>query len=1618
MSATSIGNIHIGLYVDVGDQRRFTEVANLVERDSRRMNTSLGHTTRAVSALRTQMSQNLRLKLGAESLRTLSRATDDISRMRAALTGLAAISGVGLTGALSAAYLLQTADKARLLSNQLKTVTDSTSDLNAVQEQLFEVSQRTRSSFEATTTIYARTARATETLGTSQEKLLRITETVQKAFAIGGASTQEAQGAAIQLSQGIASDRLGGEEFRSVAENAPVLLKGIADSLGVNIGKLREMAHAGELTARVVTDAIVNASAKIDAEFGKTASTVSQGITMMDNAFLKYIGSTDESYGVTRNMASALQGLAENFEDVMWWVTRVGAGLALLYTAHSATRRGQSIVGGIKANNSAIRDEMRGLLEQNKEIAERRAEIAEQISRANETIADAETRQRFDQAGKMHSAREKEYAIQESIRGLEEKRAQAVDRMQAAQGERVARLRKEVDVSRQLVRDNALRVIQAQEAAAAEERNLRARQEQRLSQASENVASRASAVASANSQLRRSQVMLDRERVKAEYDAQVKYDEARARKQMEIDQRRSKLIDAQQRLRTTQSQISDLRGISDVEGFDKTFGKQYRSLLADQQKAIISTDKLRKEISGLEVDLGNIEQKAASSRGLTAAMTANERAIAAAKNAVQDLAKAEEARAKIAAAPVSGKTLAARLNEENKQIGIYQRSIDNLQKKMADLQAATTSAFSGKGAVRMAAEIAALDKKIQGAQSSLRQASAALADAGQGDPAQIAAALQRRILAEAEVNDLTAQANKLVEVQERNITRLAAAQSRLNVVRRAGSRILDFFGGGIGLGITVALVAATSAMAAFAARAAESAAQTERITKQLRDMGYLAEEAANGAIDFKKSLAEGKISKLQTELSDFREEVEKTADALGEMDIDSSRLYDGISFKEFDAKDYEDAYFALTQYELKREQASEAVAESVSKIRDQMVSTKGMTDEMRKSLEKIALANPGIADIIRSLVQAGEIMNALKKATDDWVKGIKEAAEAARKGAPSFRELEIKSMNDLKTMNAENQPMLDEMDRANNRTAWEAKLKEETDKIIAAAEKLGKTISISAARVQAEENLASQASKKGLRDLIGHYEGTDRGRGYNETLDRGRWTGGNVNLTSMTLREILDLQSRMRTPENRALYGNGKGSSAVGRYQIVSDTLKTLIKQLGLSLDDVFTPELQDRMADQLIRGRGRDVAGLRNEWEGLRRAPEGQILGAFDETSLNLPAMDESVKKWVDGLKDLDLQNKVSQLKEFDQSVLQTAESMGATTEEMQQYIAAVNSGNLDAIPEKFKSIVSSMKEAEGIEFGKQFKELHASNIVQFLSDIDQEVVSTARSLGIAEDQVQAFISAAMGGGQLGAIPPEIARIREEMQRMSADESIIKFADGAAEAVGDLVGNFIRGKGSIQDFLASLADLAIQILIVEPLVEQLKGAFRGIGSGLSGGGAGMGSGGGFLGGLLSIFGLKDGGPTANVGRDQVAGFVHGQEYVMDADTTKAIGVDELDALREFAKSGKLGRMRAGFKAGGPTSNMPRTISLPQIAKDTWGDRDFSMPAAVQKALVDGKPTKVIIESNDDKFRAFVQDEASVVVKEAAPKIVGTSVKQANKNVVPEVAKYRGAKQGADYRND
>ena len=214
------------------------------------------------------------------------------------------------------------------MQNRLKLVTESQEQLNLAMSDTFSIAQKTRSSWENVIQVYQRFQDNAKTLNIDMAKTAELTETVSKAVAISGASTEGANAALVQFGQSLASGVFRGEEFNSVAEQAPGLLKAIATGLGVNIGQLRAMANDGKLTSDILVKALSKAKLSVDELFAKTDVTIGQSLQLLSNEVTKFTGEAGKASGVATTLASSIQILANNL-DAIAGIAVVG-GVALL----------------------------------------------------------------------------------------------------------------------------------------------------------------------------------------------------------------------------------------------------------------------------------------------------------------------------------------------------------------------------------------------------------------------------------------------------------------------------------------------------------------------------------------------------------------------------------------------------------------------------------------------------------------------------------------------------------------------------------------------------------------------------------------------------------------------------------------------------------------------------------------------------------------------------------------------------------------------------------------------------------------------------------------------------------------------------------------------------------------------------------------------------------------------------------------------------------------------------------------------------------------------------------------------------------------------------------------
>ncbi|WP_151742995.1 tape measure protein, partial [Acinetobacter sp. TUM15113] len=226
-------------------------------------------------------------------------------------------------GALTIGAAISKMDAYTGLQNRLKLVTASQTELNNALKDTFNIAQATGQSWDSTAQVYQRFADNAKRLGITLGQTATLTETVAKSIAISGGSAASAEAALVQFGQALASGVLRGEEFNSISEQAPGLLKAIATGLGVNIGELRKMANEGQLTADVVIKSLDKARASVDNLFSKTDFTIANSFTMLNNAVTQFVGEAGKGSGAAIFLSSSIKLLAENL-DVATNVAMIG----------------------------------------------------------------------------------------------------------------------------------------------------------------------------------------------------------------------------------------------------------------------------------------------------------------------------------------------------------------------------------------------------------------------------------------------------------------------------------------------------------------------------------------------------------------------------------------------------------------------------------------------------------------------------------------------------------------------------------------------------------------------------------------------------------------------------------------------------------------------------------------------------------------------------------------------------------------------------------------------------------------------------------------------------------------------------------------------------------------------------------------------------------------------------------------------------------------------------------------------------------------------------------------------------------------------------------------------
>ena len=222
-------------------------------------------------------------------------------------------------------WLVGTSDQLTQINARLQLMTGSAEAAAEANDQIYQAAMRARGAYTDMADLVSQLGTLAPNAFSDTGEIVAFAEQLQKQMALSGTSTMAAQAAMLQLTQGLASGVLRGEELNSVLEQTPMVAQTIADYMGVNVGTMRELASEGAITADVVKNALLGAADETNAAFEQMPMTWGQVWNQMQNIAIQ----------VLQPVLDAINFVANNLETIGPIVAGV-AGAFIAYAAATA----------------------------------------------------------------------------------------------------------------------------------------------------------------------------------------------------------------------------------------------------------------------------------------------------------------------------------------------------------------------------------------------------------------------------------------------------------------------------------------------------------------------------------------------------------------------------------------------------------------------------------------------------------------------------------------------------------------------------------------------------------------------------------------------------------------------------------------------------------------------------------------------------------------------------------------------------------------------------------------------------------------------------------------------------------------------------------------------------------------------------------------------------------------------------------------------------------------------------------------------------------------------------------------------------------------------------------
>lgn len=212
-------------------------------------------------------------------------------------------------------------------------------------KELVKFANEARIDVESYTKTYFRTAAAIRDYGHDSSVASKMTTALSMALKLGGAAASEQASVLLQYSQALNKGKLDGDEFRSVMENAPVVVELLSQRLKVGKGTIIEWAREGKLKVNDLVGALTDGAASIERIFKGMPQTVDESIAVLRNSMIAYVGDLDKATGASQGLVTAITALANNIETVGDSALVLGAALLAAFGPRLVASIGSLAVG-------------------------------------------------------------------------------------------------------------------------------------------------------------------------------------------------------------------------------------------------------------------------------------------------------------------------------------------------------------------------------------------------------------------------------------------------------------------------------------------------------------------------------------------------------------------------------------------------------------------------------------------------------------------------------------------------------------------------------------------------------------------------------------------------------------------------------------------------------------------------------------------------------------------------------------------------------------------------------------------------------------------------------------------------------------------------------------------------------------------------------------------------------------------------------------------------------------------------------------------------------------------------------------------------------------------------